>query len=289
MEQEISSAIVSNKLRHTNIPLPSWGLSDTDYRKRFPTKCPHVSTHLTLECLVWIMVVVCMVMGGGSVGSIIVLMIFYMIIQVLLCCISYCYVHGLHRYKSIICVALYDKTERISYIHDIFDKPPLISLDLNMFESMISINPMIIHKDINVLECATLIEEEENGDVILNDDGWNNWFYCIEYETEIDFISDEMKDRFKTLCIHFINENIMRNEYGIVSFECRIIQDMLEEYNQKYWNGHIMVINCKWRLSVYCLRFIIQILNILCLSLLYKIPLYFVPRKRLKIVKYLGV
>eukprot|EP00486_Rosalina_sp_Unknown_P005554 CAMPEP_0201570954 /NCGR_PEP_ID=MMETSP0190_2-20130828/13452_1 /ASSEMBLY_ACC=CAM_ASM_000263 /TAXON_ID=37353 /ORGANISM="Rosalina sp." /LENGTH=261 /DNA_ID=CAMNT_0047995059 /DNA_START=8 /DNA_END=790 /DNA_ORIENTATION=- len=168
IEHEIASSISSNKLRHTNIPLPSWGLSETDYRKRFPTKCPHLSTHLTLECLVWIMVMVCLIMGGGNIGSVIVLLIFYLIIQALLYCIGYCYVHGLHRYKSIMSAPLYDKTERISYFHDKFDKSPLISLNLMMYESMISINPMIIEKELSITECATMITDED-------DDGCNGW------------------------------------------------------------------------------------------------------------------
>ena len=286
IEHEISSAISSNKLRHTNIPLPSWGLSSTDYRKRFPTQCPHLSTHLTLECLVWIMVIVCLLMGGGNTGSVIVLVIFYLIIQGLLYCIGYCYVHGLHRYKSIISVPLYDEKQWISWFHNKFDKSPLISLNLMMYESMISMNPIIIDQDVNVSECATMIALDDQFET-----EWNSWFYCVEYETEIDFISDEMRERFKNLCIEFASEGIENDkddQHEIVSFECKVVQDMIEEYNQKYWNGYVMIINCEWKFSLYLLRFVTQILNILCLSLLYKIPLYFVSRKRLKIIKYLG-
>ena len=294
IEDEITNSIQSSKLRHINIPLPSWNLPSDNYRKRFPSKCPHLSIHLTLEFLVWIMIAVCMIMGEGNIGSIIVLLIFYTIIQCILQFIGCYYVDGIHRYKRILPIALYDEHERMRYLDATFNKQPLISFVMNMYETMLSINPAVIDKEISVKECATMIMMENNdgeivGDMgLLNDTLYQNWFYCIEYEIEFDFIDDENGKRFKKLCIDFMNDNIDDDDYEFVAVECRIIEDMLEEYNKKYWNGYVMIINCKWKWSVYILRFIIQFLNVLCLSLLYKIPFHFVHRKRLKVVKYLG-
>ena len=222
-------------------------------------------------------------MGGPSIGSFAVLVVFYALIQCMIWCMALFYKDGIYRYEHIENVAMHNTKDRVAYFQNVFDIEPSVSLSMELYESSTSTEMTYdkVTKSLHVNECATFIDP----DIGREDCEWSDFLYCIEYETNIDFVGRDQRTEFEEICADFIKANGKSNCFH--SFDVKVEHPSNKAYDAELWCGFIVIVNSsKW--SVDIIRFCIKLLNVLCLSVLYKVPLYFVKTKKLKNRKFLG-
>eukprot|EP01083_Nonionella_stella_P013714 38587_1 len=286
VQKTLQSIVRPLKVQCNSVPIPSWNLASNDMLKQYPSLCPYLSQHLTLEILFWLLLLVFFKAGVPNLGSCGVLFVFYILIQCMIWSMGCLYKEGFYRYEHIVAAPLYDKDKRISYFNQVFGKAPTVtaSMDLHESDTMADMGWQTVDKALIVDECCTFIEPNIGKE---DDKEYRSWLYCIEYETDIDFMDAQNRTRFEKLCVGFIKRSIQEDMVHH-SFNVNVTHNLCGAYNGKYWSGYILVVNSECQMSVDLLLVMIKLFNILCLSLLYKVPLYFVTKKQLNIVKYLG-